>query len=280
MLRNLKSVLEEALQERIVVYGNGPGFIQTESGAAYYLKGGGDPRAFQCEANGLHELEKADAIPVARVAAVGEDFILTEFIERGREKSDFFEDFGRRLARLHRYQAETFGFYEDNFIGDNPQPNIPEGDEKSDWTAFYFNKRLRYQYRLAERNGNVSSSLKNGFLKLENRIEAILADSEEPPALLHGDLWAGNFISGASGNAVLIDPAVYYGHREADLAMTKLFGGFPPAFYDAYQAEYPLKTGWQKRENIYKLYHVLNHLNLFGCSYLSEAERIVGSYTK
>lgn len=280
MLRNLKSVLEEALQERIVVYGNGSGFIQTESGAAYYLKGGGDPRAFQCEANGLHELEKADAIPVARVAAVGEDFILTEFIERGREKSGFFEDFGRRLARLHRYQVETFGFYEDNFIGDNPQPNIPEGDEKSDWTAFYFNKRLRYQYRLAERNGNVSSSLKNGFLKLENRIEAILAGSEEPPALLHGDLWAGNFISGASGNAVLIDPAVYYGHREADLAMTKLFGGFPPAFYDAYQAEYPLKTGWQKRENIYKLYHVLNHLNLFGCSYLSEAERIVGSYTK
>jgi fructosamine-3-kinase len=116
------------------------------------------------------------------------------------------------------------------------------------------------------------------MLRLEKTIDSILHDSLEPPCVLHGDLWAGNYLCDENGCAVLIDPAVYYGHREADLAMTKLFGGFPRTFYDSYQREYPLKPGWEYREGLYKLYHVLNHLNLFGRSYLHEAEGLLKQY--
>ncbi|MDR0363532.1 MAG: fructosamine kinase family protein [Bacteroidales bacterium] len=280
MLADLKSILEAALHERIVGDIFHSRIVRTESGRMFFLKKGINSRTYRCEANGLNELAKANAICVARVAAVGDDFILTEYIEGKREKSEFFEEFGRNFAQLHRYKSSTYGFYEDNFIGANPQPNIPEKDEQNDWIAFYFNKRLLYQYRLAEQNGLASQRLKAGFSKLEKRIEKILKNNEEVPTLLHGDLWSGNFLFDKSGNAVLIDPAAYYGHREVDLAMTKLFGGFAPQFYQAYIAEYPLKEGWQYRENIYKLYHVLNHLNIFGHSYLTDAEEIIYNYIK
>ena len=116
------------------------------------------------------------------------------------------------------------------------------------------------------------------FNKLSGKIEGIIAGSEERPTLLHGDLWSGNYLAAENGDPVVIDPAVYYGHREADLAMTKLFGGFEPAFYDAYNEANPLPHGWQERENIYKLYHVLNHLNLFGAGYYSQAVAILRYY--
>ena len=120
--------------------------------------------------------------------------------------------------------------------------------------------------------------MKEGINELGNKIEEILSGSEEKPALLHGDLWSGNYMPDENGNACLIDPAVYYGHREADLAMTKLFGGFDSNFYSAYNEAYPLKDGWRYRENIYKLYHVLNHLNLFGWGYYSQAISLIKSY--
>jgi len=252
--------------------------IKTISGKEYFFKGGYPSPAYQCEANGLKELAKANAIRVAEVIAVNEDFIITEYIRSGRPSDDIYEIFGRELAQLHRFKSNTFGFYEDNFIGANPQLNIPSDSEKNNWIEFYFNKRLLYQYKLAEQNGRASTSLRSGFSKLELVIGDILKESTEEPTLIHGDLWSGNYICNEHGEVILIDPAVYYGHREADLAMTKVFGGFPPAFYDAYIQEYPLKEGWEYRENLYKLYHVLNHLNLFGRSYLSEAEYLINGY--
>lgn len=257
---------------------NPNGVLQTVSGEAYFLKQGSRSRAYQCEANGLKELGKANEIETARVASVGENYILTGYIPGNSPRGDFFVRFGRQLARLHRHSSGSYGFYEDNFIGGNPQINAPAEDEKRNWARFYFNKRLLYQYKLAERNGYVTQALKQGVSALESKIETILASSAEPPSLLHGDLWAGNFLCGAGNNPVLIDPAVYYGHREADLAMTRVFGGFPQAFCDSYNQEYPLKDGWQYRLGLYKLYHILNHLNLFGRSYLSEAEYLVGNY--
>ena len=214
------------------------------------------------------------------MGAVGEDYILTEYTGAGRKKPEFFEDFGRRLARMQRYTAGTFGFREDNYIGTNLQPNLTSEKEASEWTRFWFNKRLLFQFRLAEKKGYIRQQLRADFALLENRIGKILDGSQEPPSLLHGDLWAGNFLCGNDGYVVLIDPAVYYGHREADLAMTRLFGGFPPLFYDAYDDEWPLPEGWQYRQDIYMLYHVLNHLNLFGRSYLSQVERIVAGYAR
>jgi len=273
----LKSQLETILNENIRGYFPTTGKLQTESGKSYFLKSGSPSRIYQCEANGLNELRKANAIGVAEVIAATDTFILTKFIERGSCRTDFHADFGRQFATMHRYQSEHFGFFEDNFIGANPQLNCATDDEKNNWPAFYFNKRLLYQFKLAEQNGYVSSRLRQHFSILESKIERILEGSEEAPTLLHGDLWPGNYISNEQGSVVLIDPAVYYGHREADLAMTKLFGGFSPAFYAAYQEENPLPDGWQYRENIYKLYHLLNHLNLFGRSYLPEVESMVFS---
>ena len=252
--------------------------IRTESGKEYFLKTGNYGDVFVKEAHGLKELARPEAIRIPEVIAATEDFILMEYIRPGVKHPDFFESFGRRLARQHRFCSGQFGFYEDNYIGKTLQPNVPEGNEATEWPVFYLQKRLLFQFRLAEKNGYITSGVRRSFSKLESKIAAILKGSEEEPCLLHGDLWNGNFICDEQGNAVMIDPAVYYGHREADLAMTRLFGGFPPVFYHAYQQEYPLKNGWEYRDNIYRLYHVLNHLNMFGTGYLSETKYLISGY--
>ena len=274
--KELIKTIGSALQDEIEYIGNQ--LVRTVSGREYFLKSGWDSDIYRCEANGLKELALAHSVRVAEVVSFGRDYILTEYIRRGTASEGFFMRFGRQFACMHRFQSGNFGFYEDNFIGNNVQVNIPNKKEKTDWVDFYFNKRLLFQFKLAEKNGYITSELKNGFLRLEKIIESILKESLEPPCLLHGDLWAGNFMCDETGNAVLIDPAVYYGHREADLAMTKLFGGFSQSFYDSYQQEYPLKHRWEYREGLYKLYHVLNHLNLFGRGYLHEAECILKQY--
>lgn len=230
------------------------------------------------EANGLKELAKANAIRIPNVLSFDEDFILLEYIPTGSKMKNFFEDFGRRFAEMHKYSSETFGFFEDNYIGSNPQINIPDEKEKLDWTAFYFNKRILFQLQIAEKLGNSTPELRKVISKLENKIEDIIRGRIEKPSLLHGDLWGGNYMVDENGNAVLIDPAVYYGHREADLGMTKLFGGFSLEFYRAYVETFPLEDGYDYRENIYKLYHVLNHLNLFGGGYYSQALSLIKFY--
>lgn len=230
------------------------------------------------EANGLKEIRKTACIRVPEVLYIDSDTLLLEFIQEGNKDKDFFSRFGIQLANLHKKTAGKFGFKEDNYIGGTSQINSIVKTKTSNWCDFYYNKRLLYQYKLAENNGLVGDELKNGFLILENRIEEILEGSEEKPTLLHGDLWSGNFLCDENSNPCLIDPAVYYGHREADLAMTKLFGGFTDDFYRSYQRKMPLPQGFDYRENIYRLYHVLNHLNLFGNSYYGQAVRLVWSY--
>jgi len=252
--------------------------IKTSGGESYFLKSGFNNSMFLNEANGLNELASADCIKVPKVISVDEDFLLLEHIETGNKPNHFFHDFGKAFAQMHQLTSDRFGFYEDNFIGATRQINICSNEEAINWPLFYFNKRLLFQFHLAERNGYVDSEFRKLFSKIESKIEMILDGSEEHPSLLHGDLWGGNYMVNKNGKAVLIDPAVYYGHREADLAMTKLFGGFSPQFYISYHETYPLKEGHEFRENIYLLYHVLNHLNLFGLSYKSQAEQLMRSY--
>ncbi len=244
----------------------------TDNGSNFFLKynSSASNDMFIKEANGLKELSKANTLRVPEVLSFNDDYILLEFISTGSRKKNFFEDFGRRFAEMHKYTSNEFGFFEDNFIGSNPQINIPDEKEKNDWVSFYFNKRILFQLQLAEKLGNSTDTLRKGVSKLENKIEEIIGGSTEKPSLLHGDLWSGNYMVDENGNAVLIDPAVYYGHREADLGMTKLFGGFSSEFYRAYNEDY--------RENIYKLYHVLNHLNLFGGGYYSQALSLIKFY--
>jgi len=235
-------------------------------------------KMFIAEAHGLQELNNSGAIRIPEVIMYDDDFILLEFIQQGNKSKKFFSDFGRSFALMHKHSSETYGFYEDNFIGSNEQKNIPVRSEKENWSSFYFNKRILFQLELAEKLGYATSELKKGIGKLEEKIEEIIGTSDEEPALLHGDLWGGNYMVDEHGNACLIDPAVYYGHREADLGMTKLFGGFSSEFYNAYNDTYPLQDGYEYRENIYKLYHVLNHLNLFGGGYYSQAISLIHFY--
>jgi protein-ribulosamine 3-kinase len=229
------------------------------------------------EANGLKELIKSKAIRIPEVLEFGKDYILLEYINSGNRKKNFSEEFGQRFANMHKFTSESFGYFEDNYIGSNIQNNIPDEQEKVDWVSFYFNKRILFQLQLAEKFGNATEELRRGISKLEDRINQIITTGDKP-SLLHGDLWSGNYMIDENGSAVLIDPAVYYGHREADLGMTKLFGGFGAEFYEAYNESFPLEDGYEYRENIYKLYHVLNHLNLFGGSYYSQAMSLIKYY--
>ena len=277
----IEKLLGESLVNHPLSFDNlhiGNHIITTEGGKRYFIKYGPKSKRFYCEANGIQEIAKSGKIRVPRVACCTHNFIITELIERGIYSNIFFENFGKSFAMMHKESASEFGFFEDNFIGESVQKNIATGSEKTNWCEFYINKRLMFQYRMAEKNGYASKSLTNGINNLEKSLSKILQDSEEPPSLLHGDLWSGNYLCGPEGEAVIIDPAVYYGHREADLAMTMIFGGFPQKFYDSYRTEYPLKPGWESRINIYKLYHILNHLNIFGRGYLYEAEILANSY--
>ncbi len=238
----------------------------------------GKPDMFRKEAFALRELARARAIRVPDVLAAGETFIALEYIEAGQQRPGFQETFGRQFARLHRFHADHFGFPEDNYCGSTVQPNTPTVPAEQGWAGFYWEYRLLFQLRLAERSGRADDRMIRLFGALENRIDHLLAGTEEPPSLLHGDLWSGNYMVTADGEPCLIDPAAYYGHREADLGMTYLFGDFGRAFYAAYDDEFPLPPGHEERIGLYELYHVMNHLNIFGASYYGQAIAILRRY--
>ena len=253
--------------------------IITESGKEYFLKtySSTNRLILRNEANGLLELRKAKAIRIPEIIFYDDEVLILEFIKTGARNNKFYEKFGRQFAEMHKHTSDKFGFYENNNIGSNPQINLPQ---KNNWIEFYWENRLLYQYKLAEKNGYVDADIRKSFIGLEKHIPYILNETDVKPCLLHGDLWSGNFIIDEKGLPVLIDPAVYYGSREADLGMTKLFGGFDSQFYYAYNETYPLEEDWEYRVDIYKLYHVLNHLNLFGTGYLSQAKSIINNYIK
>lgn len=277
IIHRIENVLSERVVEQKTVGGGciaQSSLIKTSSNYSYFLKQGFKGDIFLKEANGLKELQKSTTIRIPKVIIADNDYLLLEAIENGIAKNDFFTQFGAAFASLHKHSNDLYGFYEDNYIGSTPQQN----KQDSSWENFYFTQRLLPQFKLLKKNGYADKELISLFNTIENQLPSILSGSAEKPSLLHGDLWSGNFMIDVHGNPVLIDPAVYYGHREADLAMTKLFGGFSPDFYTSYNAEFPLAGGYEYRENIYLLYHVLNHLNLFGRSYKSHAIALMKSY--
>ena len=224
------------------------------------------------EADALLAIAQTGAIRVPRVIAGGEAaraaFLVLEWldiVDGGRDGS-----LGRALASLHEATSPRFGWHRDNAIGATPQAN----DWSDDWAAFFRDRRLRPQLELAERNGYIGT-LRRGGAELLERIPRLLDGHRPTASLLHGDLWAGNAGRLRDRIPVIYDPATYYGDREADLAMTELFGGFGPAFYAAYAEALPLPAGYGTRRTLYNLYHVLNHLNLFGAAYLARAESMV-----
>jgi fructosamine-3-kinase len=238
------------------------------------LADAGYAEAFEAEAAGLERLREANAVNVPRVLGVGAKsgsaFLLLEWIDLRTKSVAAADRLGRELAAQHRTTQPAFGLDHDNTIGRTPQLNAPSDD----WTEFFRERRLRYQLELAEGNGLPVEVSARGF-KLLDRIHVLLADHRPSPSLLHGDLWGGNWGADDRGTPFIFDPAVYFGDREADLAMTRLFGGFGAAFYGAYDAEWPLPQGWQARAELYNLYYLLNHFNLFGGGYSGAVERSI-----
>ena len=230
--------------------------------------------AFEAESSGLAELTRARAIRVPRVIACGQTeaaaFLALEWIEAKAPDARCEERLGEGLAALHALTAARFGFPRDNLIGRTPQAN----GWTSNWAEFFRDHRLRPQLALAAHNGHGALLTERGE-RLLALVPALLAGHHPSASLLHGDLWGGNWLASAEGEPVVFDPAVYYGDREADLAMTRLFGGFGASFYHAYNAAAPLAPGWEARGELYNLYHVLNHANLFGAGYARRARAML-----
>ena len=252
--------------------------LETDKGL-FFLKWNDNkrfPLMFEKEARGLKRIADCGAINTPTVIATGntevEAFLLLSLIESSVQKKNFWELFGQQLATMHRCSSSKFGFDEDNYIGSLLQQNTTHDT----FIDFFIQERLEVQLMLAEKSGKIETKHRKAFEALYKQLPNILPI--EPPALLHGDLWSGNYMVNDQGEPCLIDPAVYYGYREIDLAMSNLFGRFDAAFYEGYHAAYPLEKGWQERLPIYNLYPLLVHVNLFGGGYLGEVERVLRYY--
>ena len=234
------------------------------------------PGMFEKEAMGLEILEKAGQLRVPRVygsAEVEDQTVLVlENIEEGSPGGNFWEDFGKGLARLHKTYGKRFGLNHDNYIGSLHQMN----QQADNWIDFFVEQRLEAQLKLARDSGKAGPELGRFFQGLYPYLPDFFP--EEPPSLLHGDLWSGNYMTANDGNPVIIDPAVYHGHRYMDLGMSKLFGGFDFHFYQAYHEEYPLEKGWEKSMDIANLYPLMVHVNLFGGGYLGSVKSILRKF--
>ena len=240
---------------------------------------------FTAEAAGLQAIADTHVIGTPRILCCGTDdgedvgysFLLLEYIQSAGRRKDYWEVLAQELAAIHTVPVPVegalhqYGFPQNNFIGARPQNN----SWSDSWITFFRDQRLAPQFRDAD--SYFSNGDRTKITKLLDNLERFLVEPEYP-SLLHGDLWSGNVMCGPDGKAMLIDPACYIGHREADLAMTQLFGGFPPAFYEEYKKAAPLQPGYEERRDLYNLYQLLNHLNLFGPTYLNPVLSIVDEY--
>ena len=261
--------------------------LTLNTGAHIFMKANSKANAdfFTAEAAGLSAIEATGVIKTPEILCTGTDdgedvgysFLLLKFIKSAKPRTDYWETFARDLAALHKADTKIFeisgkfGFFQNNFIGARAQNNTPSDS----WISFFRDNRLAPQFKDADSYFTAEDRTK--ITKLLDHLEDFLIEPNQP-SLLHGDLWSGNVMCGPEGKAMLIDPAAYIGHAEADLAMTELFGGFPEKFYDAYREANPLEPGYENRRDLYNLYQLLNHLNLFGPTYLGPVLSIVDEY--
>lgn len=238
---------------------------------------GNYPGMFAREAEGLNFITCADGPRVPRALAHGRDgeggYLLLEYLPSGRQVGNFWGEFGRALAYLHLSGRDQsfFGLPEDNYIGSTHQPNRPT----QSWRTFFAEQRLGYQLELAQSRGVIDSSTARLVEAAIRRLDTFL--DEPVPSAVHGDLWSGNMMVGPDGCAAIFDPAAHYAHGEVDLAMSELFGRFDDRFYGSYREIIPIEPGYEMRVKIYNLYHMLNHLNLFGHSYLSSVRELASA---
>lgn len=255
--------------------------VQLVDGSRFFVKWNrpalGD--IFKKEKEGLDILAQADTdLVIPQVhdlqtnSGLDVSFIVLDYIEPCEPNNDFFEQFGRAVAQLHSHSSHMFGLDHDNFIGKLPQDN----SQSANWIEFFVECRLRPQFETALNDGLLQSSMISHFERLLDQLEELLP--EEPPSLLHGDLWDGNYLATTDNRVCIFDPAVYYGNREIELAFTRLFGGFDDRFYDGYNEVWPLENGFEKRIDIYNLYPLLVHVNLFGRAYADQVRALLSTF--
>lgn len=236
-----------------------------------------DPTMFASEAMGLQLIKDAKVIhtPEVYIAGAAEKFmyLILEFIESTFPKKDYWRNFGNSLAALHQKSNEQYGLSFNNFIGSLPQSN----KVNPDWLDLFIQERLMPQVKLAMDSGKINQKIVRVFENLFTKLSDLLV--LEKPSLLHGDLWSGNVMINSTGDATLIDPAVYYGNREVELAFTQLFGGFNEEFYQSYKEVFPLEAGYEERFDLYNLYPLMVHVNLFGGGYLDSVIRVLRRFT-
>jgi fructosamine-3-kinase len=245
--------------------------LTTTSGDTFFLKTNPDvpPDLFAREADGLKALRKQDGPRVPRPLCHGKTYILMEDLKSASRQVGYWVVFGRQLANLHNHTSQRYGFPQDNYIGSTPQPNA----WREDGFEFFGQQRILYLAGLAWERGLMDAAHYRQAESLVKRLAELVP--AQPASLIHGDLWRGNAMTGPAGEPALIDPAAHYGWGEAELAMTALFGGFPPEFYAAYQEVRPMESGLQARYPIYNLYHLFNHLVLFGRGYWGQVNAIL-----
>jgi len=254
-------------------------FCLITSNGKFFLKvneNAGCPLMFEREAHGLELLRKNSTLIVPKVIKHGsfgdQQYLLLEWLEKGSPQKNMWDKFGEGLALMHQQPQKYFGLNEDNYIGTCRQLN----DKHDDWQTFYTECRIKSLVRSLFNSGIYSSGDVKKAESLCRKFEKIFP--KEPPALLHGDLWGGNYLIHSSGYAAAYDPSVYYGHREMDIGMTKLFGGFDQRFFDHYNNAYPLEKGWEKRLPVTQLYPLLVHAVLFGGHYIAATKDIISAF--
>ncbi len=269
MIASLERILGEKIESAAPVSGGDIADSQriiTAGGTQYFAKmSKTSTNSYIEEAAGLRALaEIAGGLRIPLVHQATEHFLVLEWIETKNPSRAFWETFGTELARFHKVAQDEFGFEIDNHLGTTPQTNPRRAHKEISWGEYFAEYRLKPL--LAHKTLSVEFLLQAEFQKALPKIQEILRQVKEPPSLVHGDLWGGNFLCDLSDRPVLIDPAPYRGHREVDLAMTELFGGFAPGFYGAYEREFPRRPGYESRRTVYNLYHLLNHWLMFGAA--------------
>lgn len=256
--------------------------VVLDDGASLFVKLiVGEDSNFQAELNGLEALRSTNTIAIPEVVACQTDdsisLLILEWIQPFSPQREFWPRFGHQIAQLHLANDSIgqFGFSENNFIGATTQPNT----WMSNWPEFFALNRLAFQGDLALKNDLIDTSQRKVLDRLINKLPGLLASERPSPALLHGDLWSGNFLCDANQNPVIFDPAVYFGHHECEFGITILFDGFDATFYEAYHDVIPEDDGTPERIEIYQLYHLLNHVNLFGRSYWPACQTIISKYS-
>jgi len=240
----------------------------------------GQDNSLSAERDGLESLGSTNTIAVAQAIAAQTDdtcsVLILEWIQSSSPQREFWSRFGHQLAELHQanQSVSQFGYFQNNFIGSTQQTN----SWRDDWSDFFAQFRLAFQGDLALERNLIDTTQRKNLDRLIEKLPGLLAPAQTSPALLHGDLWSGNFLCDTNQNPVIFDPAVFFGHHEYEFSIAKLFGGFDSTFYEAYHEVIPEDAGTAERIEIYQLYHLLNHLNLFGRNYWSACQAIISKY--